>query len=316
MLCKNNLILAFDFQKMLVQSDMQIRKIQMNKIQSMLHDTESLKVETEEYYDDHISVYQNAVVFDEPPDRVTIIKEPECSIKLAKKTHQCPICQKIFSRPSHLLRHSVVHTKIKRKKAKELKLEIEAEDKDWQPEQAKQSGPKRAKKFKCQLCQKSFTTYYGLQKHSDLHENGYLCKFCKKEFAVKSDMSNHIFADHKEDQKHACDHCDKSFTQKSSLKEHIRTHFPNEKPFLCPICGQAFNLSSSLRHHIQRHDGEKKFVCTDCPSKFLTKSALRSHLLSHTGEKPYICKTCNKGFAKSHSLKKHIRTHTGERMIV
>lgn len=318
MLCKNNLILAYDFQQMLVQSDTQIRKFLANKKQSLVDDS---KTENVEYLEES---YENEIMFDDPSEEVHIITEPQ----LVKKINECSICHKTFSRPSHLQRHSVVHTRKnhqnKRSQVSTDENRINKSQVEEHPERLVKNADdlnqsasvqEKVKKFICKLCQKGFITYYSLQKHSDLHVNGYLCKFCQKEFTLKSEMHAHISVEHKDDRKHECDHCAKSFGQKSTLKEHLRTHFPDDKPFLCPVCGQAFHLSSSLRHHVQRHSSEKKFDCTYCPAKFLTKGGLTSHLLSHTGEKRHICGTCNKAFAKSYSLKKHIRIHTGERKI-
>lgn len=306
------MVLAFEFQQMLIRSDEQIRKFLEIKIQPIGHDSKSFQAESEECTKDNVLMNENDIVIGDSAVEITTI----CSEKLEKKTHKCPICCKIFSRPSHLQRHSIVHTRTKGQKTLQSHKENVVEIKIDLSDDMTKPMPEKTENLKCKLCQKAFTTCYSLERHVSLHKNGYQCKFCQKQFEVKAEMHHHITTDHKNDQKHSCDHCNKTFSHKSSLREHLRTHYPNEKPFLCPICGQAFNLSSSLRQHVQRHSGEKKFLCTYCPSKFVSKGALTSHLFSHTGEKPHVCTTCNKAFSKSYSLTKHIRTHTGERKLL
>lgn len=280
MLCKNNLILAYDFRQMLVQSEIQIREILTN------NSNVEAKVEClEENFIENDNAENEDQVIDEE-------KQVSVAAGKVKVVHKCDICEKIFSRASHLKRHAIVHTRERKKRLKKRNI-----------------SRKKEKNVICSVCEKGFVSKDSLRKHLILHENGYSCKYCEKTFKIKAELQTHVTSEHKEITQHSCPHCSKAFSANYLLKEHIRSHDPE---FLCPICGRAFHRSSTLRHHVYLHNAEKKFVCNYCGTKFATRNGLKSHLLSHTGEKKFVCETCNKPFAKSDGLTKHRRLHTGQ----
>lgn len=137
-------------------------------------------------------------------------------------------------------------------------------------------------RFKCDKCNKMYSTSMGLSKHQQFHCPAAECNQEKKQ--------------------HACQDCGKLYTTMGALKMHIRTH---TLPCKCPICGKAFSRPWLLQGHIRTHTGEKPFQCPDCPRSFADRSNLRAHQQTHVEVKKYACKVCNKSFSRMSLLNKH-----------
>lgn len=141
---------------------------------------------------------------------------------------------------------------------------------------------KCAPRYKCEECEKSYSTFAGLSKHQQFHCPAAECNQEKKFFN--------------------CEHCEKSYTTSGALKMHIRTH---TLPCKCPTCGKAFSRPWLLQGHIRTHTGEKPFSCQHCSRAFADRSNLRAHLQTHADVKKYICNSCNKSFSRMSLLSKH-----------
>ncbi|XP_075150009.1 snail [Haematobia irritans] len=137
-------------------------------------------------------------------------------------------------------------------------------------------------RFKCDKCNKMYSTSMGLSKHQQFHCPAAECNQEKKQ--------------------HSCQDCGKLYTTMGALKMHIRTH---TLPCKCPICGKAFSRPWLLQGHIRTHTGEKPFQCPDCPRSFADRSNLRAHQQTHVDVKKYACKVCNKSFSRMSLLNKH-----------
>ncbi|KAH8306046.1 hypothetical protein KR018_008270 [Drosophila ironensis] len=137
-------------------------------------------------------------------------------------------------------------------------------------------------RFKCEQCQKMYSTSMGLSKHQQFHCPAAECNQEKKT--------------------HSCEECGKLYTTIGALKMHIRTH---TLPCKCPICGKAFSRPWLLQGHIRTHTGEKPFECPDCPRSFADRSNLRAHQQTHVDVKKYACQVCHKSFSRMSLLNKH-----------
>ncbi|KAH8233914.1 hypothetical protein KR032_003668 [Drosophila birchii] len=137
-------------------------------------------------------------------------------------------------------------------------------------------------RFKCEECQKMYSTSMGLSKHRQFHCPAAECNQEKKT--------------------HSCEECGKLYTTIGALKMHIRTH---TLPCKCPICGKAFSRPWLLQGHIRTHTGEKPFQCPDCPRSFADRSNLRAHQQTHVDVKKYACQVCHKSFSRMSLLNKH-----------
>ncbi|KAM8717909.1 hypothetical protein ACLKA7_004587 [Drosophila subpalustris] len=137
-------------------------------------------------------------------------------------------------------------------------------------------------RYKCDNCQKMYSTSMGLSKHRQFHCPAAECN--------------------QEKRQHACEECGKLYNTIGALKMHIRTH---TLPCKCPICGKAFSRPWLLQGHIRTHTGEKPFQCPDCPRSFADRSNLRAHQQTHVDVKKYACQVCHKSFSRMSLLNKH-----------
>ena len=105
-------------------------------------------------------------------------------------------------------------------------------------------------RFKCDQCQKFFTSILGLKQHQMTH-NG-----------LKPFM---------------CDICGYRGRSKQYMRLHNRVH-TGEKPFECVQCKKRFTRAFGLAKHMRMHKGEKPHICHVCGQRFIEKHNLQSHL--------------------------------------
>uniref|UniRef100_A0A336M3Y1 CSON009405 protein n=1 Tax=Culicoides sonorensis TaxID=179676 RepID=A0A336M3Y1_CULSO len=242
-----------------------------------------------------------------------LVNDPETNTKY----YVCKICEKKFTRQTHVKRHMLTHSSIK--------------------------------PYKCQHCEKSFNRSDHLQKHAILHSNKYntyTCDICtNKTFSRPESLKNHMkrHYDEPKPKNFVCETCNKGFTTQKYLDTHIQTHSApksftckfcsevfeerkdlhqhnklhiNERPYLCSECGQRFLRNDYLVIHMRRHKGEKPYKCRFCEKSFPRATDLTVHERYHTEEKTHLCNTCGKGFHRSYNLKIHERTHSGKFFLI
>uniref|UniRef100_A0A3Q4BEC8 Zinc finger protein 710 n=1 Tax=Mola mola TaxID=94237 RepID=A0A3Q4BEC8_MOLML len=195
------------------------------------------------------------------------------------------------------------------------------------------------KRWKCRMCEKSYTSKYNLVTHI-LGHNGikpHGCHLCGKLFKQLSHLHTHLLT-HQGMRPHKCQVCHKAFTQTSHLKRHMMQH-SDVKPYSCSVCSRGFAYPSELRAHEMKHEKGQENVCVECGLDFPTLAQLKRHLTAHRGPtlyrcsecqktfqypsqlqnhmmkhkdiRPYICSECGMEFIQSHHLKQHTLTHKG-----
>ncbi|XP_050971119.1 zinc finger protein 408 isoform X1 [Labeo rohita] len=190
---------------------------------------------------------------------------------------------------------------------------------DSSAEQNEQDFVIRERKYKCDVCDKSFFQLCHLKKHKFTHQNQkpYMCTECGKTYSSQESFQAHLLM-HRGQRPFQCQHCDKSYGLKRDLKEHQVLH-SGEKPFVCDICGKAFARRPSLRVHREVHRTKEpdyqapKVKCPECNKELANSGSLRNHMRLHTGERPYVCQHCDKSFCQRGNLLGHMRIHTGEK---
>ncbi|XP_053428089.1 zinc finger protein 267-like [Nycticebus coucang] len=197
-------------------------------------------------------------------------------IYTGENSHQRNKREKIFSQPSNLRNHNIIH-----------------------PEESL---------FKCKECGKTFTLSPECKPHKIYgKEKFYKCKECGKAFYYGSHLTLHQRI-HAGEKPYTCKECGKTFYYNSCLNRHQRIH-TGEKPYKCKECGKTFNHTSSFAQHQRIHTGEKPYRCKECGKAFKCSSHLIEHQRIHTGEKPYKCEECSKAFKCSSHLTRHQRIH-------
>ncbi|XP_054631803.1 zinc finger protein 710a isoform X2 [Dunckerocampus dactyliophorus] len=172
------------------------------------------------------------------------------------------------------------------------------------------------KRWKCRMCEKSYTSKYNLVTHI-LGHNGikpHECIHCGKLFKQPSHLQTHLLT-HQGTRPHKCTVCEKAFTQTSHLKRHMLQH-TDVKPYSCRFCGRGFAYPSELRTHESKHENGQCHVCTQCGMEFPTYAHLKRHLTSHQGPTTYQCTECHKSFAYRSQLQNHLMKHQNVRPYV
>lgn len=172
------------------------------------------------------------------------------------------------------------------------------------------------KRWKCRMCEKSYTSKYNLVTHI-LGHNGikpHECLHCGKLFKQPSHLQTHLLT-HQGTRPHKCTVCEKAFTQTSHLKRHMLQH-SDVKPYSCRFCGRGFAYPSELRTHESKHENGQCHVCTQCGMEFPTYAHLKRHLTSHQGPTTYQCTECQKSFAYRSQLQNHLMKHQNVRPYV
>lgn len=172
------------------------------------------------------------------------------------------------------------------------------------------------KRWKCRMCDKSYTSKYNLVTHILGHSGikTHECLHCGKLFKQPSHLQTHLLT-HQGTRPHKCTVCEKAFTQTSHLKRHMLQH-SDVKPYSCRFCNRGFAYPSELRAHENKHENGQCHVCTHCGLEFPTYAHLKRHLTSHEGPTTYQCTECHKSFSYHSQLQNHLMKHQNVRPYV
>lgn len=248
------------------------------------------------------------------------------------RTYPCKSCDKVFTKPSHLLRHNTKHT--------------------------------GERPFPCDVCGKGFVSKSNMEKHRVLHSGvkSKICDECGKAFALSSYLVRHKLLHEKERNEklgikpplehHLCFECGKVFSKALYLQKHMERHVKGKcyecricgkkfsqrmnrinheflhnktKDLECNICHKKFALKCYLKIHMQRHQksaegkverkprpnlGQKPFECSQCGKCYSSAKYLSSHEKRHENPKKFVCETCGRNFQQKINLQRHMLTHT------
>ena len=171
----------------------------------------------------------------------------------------------------------------------------------------KTHDPERS--FKCDACDREFTTANNLKRHTRTHTNErpFQCDVCKHTFRRADHLRVHKRT-HTNERRFQCDLCAQKFTQKHSLMVHERSH-TGELPFQCDVCKKKFTQKHGLTVHKRIHTGERPFRCDECHHTFSRADHLLIHKRTHIGKRPFQCAICNKDFTQKTHLRVHMDSH-------
>ncbi|XP_051524468.1 zinc finger protein 366-like isoform X1 [Myxocyprinus asiaticus] len=172
------------------------------------------------------------------------------------------------------------------------------------------------KRWKCRMCEKSYTSKYNLITHilghSGIKPHG--CTVCGKLFKQLSHLHTHMLT-HQGARPHKCQVCHKAFTQTSHLKRHMMQH-SDIKPYSCNVCARGFAYPSELRAHELKHERGQENICVECGLDFPTLAQLKRHLTAHRGPVQYDCSECGKSFQYPSQLQNHMMKHKDIRPFI
>ncbi|XP_052895069.1 zinc finger protein 85-like [Anopheles moucheti] len=165
------------------------------------------------------------------------------------------------------------------------------------------------KPFRCEHCDKTFTSNRTLVSHRSCHITGqHKCAQCGRAFNRKENLNRHISLKHGE-ATIPCDVCPKKFKTITVLNIHKLSH-TGEKRFKCrtETCDKRYlTVADRRRHEMSVHTFERPHKCSYCNAAFIRKRQLMIHERRHTGDKPYVCPSCGKDFVDAYPLRNHMR---------
>lgn len=143
--------------------------------------------------------------------------------------YECPHCGMKFIRSARLRGHMRVHMQ----------------------RSSIQSKAGESKPFRCDQCNKDFTSTQSWQIHLELHKrNPFWCLSCARGFSDEKSLDKHLQS-HNE-KPHICNVCHKGFQRAAQLINHYKSHI-GTKPYQCSLCGRSFTFPGNLMTHRQRH---------------------------------------------------------------
>jgi hypothetical protein len=199
--------------------------------------------------------------------------------------------------------------------------------------------------YRCELCNKSFTSGDILRTHKKVtHEGSKMkdCPICGRPIQV--DMKGHIWT-HKspaekaesialgqvpanvksnlkreEMKPHLCPTCGRRFSKPHNLRQHMNVHVekPQRVTFKCDQCDKTFLSRLTLKLHIRTvHDRDsivRWYTCPQpgCGTKYITKQDYDTHYSrkhADESEKKFACDICNRRFYSRNHLRTHIKYH-------
>jgi len=193
--------------------------------------------------------------------------------------------------------------------------------------------------FKCEVCQKTFSEDWKLEKHKTIHISGvesFVCDLCKMLFLQSNLLVDHIMNNHsgKKDKKqifHQCEQCDYKTRLKANLRRHIKSIHIGIKSeqnhsgkkvkkqifHQCEQCEYKTRLKANLKRHIKSiHIGIKseqndftatKLNCDQCDFKTHWKLCLKRHVKTIHRLK-YNCEQCEFQTNLMSYLKLHVKS--------
>lgn len=231
----------------------------------------------------------------------------------------CMFCKKIF-KTSHELKK---HANSKHSNLKVFKCALPTCDAMFDSEtnllhHMHDLHPDRT--FACHICCQSSNSLKDAAEHLKIHTQSstdeidvrnirYTCLVCNCSFSTQQGLQKHQqTATHK----HECHICNKTFNDARYLRRHIKIH--KGTPHSCQICGRVFQLKTSLSNHMLIHNTVPEFTCMHCSMTFKRKDHLIRHIVTHQSKKVYECPLkkiigCNMSFHRKDKLQRHFSTH-------
>lgn len=180
--------------------------------------------------------------------------------------------------------------------------------------------------FKCDQCDRRFITYtarqhHKVRQHTSVEDRKFKCVLCEKSFSsanpLKRHMQNHI---PEKERPHKCPHCGQGFNTVPILNEHINAKHNKQSNFVCETCGQAFTTLKLLQIHRRKHDEDIKaqrlknrvmVPCNLCGKKFVGSRNIVKHQATSCSKAghQFFCPVCGKQCKSQRSLSLHVKVH-------
>lgn len=164
----------------------------------------------------------------------------------------------------------------------------------------------------CPVCGESFAVHALLRKHYPIHFPNFLCDICGRAFLDKISLIRHISIH--SDRRHPCKMCKRTYANRGALLQHIKKFHRGEKGYCCSLCPERFNdYSQKNRHQFEVHGLPcRTYTCETCNRVFYRNCKLSEHVKrTHLKQKNYLCDMCDKEFFTNGELTMHKLRHSG-----
>lgn len=251
-----------------------------------------------------------------------------------QKKVPCPICGKLFTNETNVLRHSRIHSSpytcphcvkvftdgieysehIKAEHAdlmfccKECDAILPSKKAFVSHTVSQHSNAEKLlegiKDKECPICDRKFEKLSALESHMAVHssEKNHECPACPKKYKYLPRLEQHIKDEHNNDVVFTCSECEEQFSLKGKLDLHVKLY--HDGNYQCLTCYEEFPERLQLEEHqFKNHD--ICFTCSKCKNKFETSMKLKHHLAEHTSQNN-LCDICGAGFEHKPQLKSHL----------
>ena len=132
----------------------------------------------------------------------------------------------------------------------------------------------------CSYCQKVLSSKYAKLRHESIvhmNKKDYHCDVCDKYFSTFYGLRGHLAGNHG-GQKLKCDLCSAEFSYPHTFKEHTeRCSNKKQRQFCCSQCEAEFNTKRTLKVHSRGQHSNNTHVCEDCGQEFNYESSYIRH---------------------------------------
>ena len=198
---------------------------------------------------------------DSSKEFLTSIDEKKKPILKGKTSFSCKICDTSFKVKKSLKRHiALVHEGKKPFQCNTCKFSFLSKQ-DLEVHTELVHAP-------CGICGKVFQFKQNLKRHIETVHEGkkpFKCNLCEFSSASSYGLDCHEKSIHLLEKPFKCDTCEACFGLESNLKRHIISAHGEKRPFQCYLCDANFKLKQRLKRHTDTvHEGKKPFKSYKC----------------------------------------------------
>ncbi|XP_057665944.1 zinc finger protein 420-like isoform X1 [Diorhabda carinulata] len=219
----------------------------------------------------------------------------------------CNLCNKSFTKHSHLVRHLHTHGIVDEENMKTLK---------------KYTDSKGKKIMECDYCDRKFKYKKSFLHH--MHQEHGMDDFDSDFDKVDGDKLKKIKSESKDGQEHtnmgvglSHDELQINSTKQEDDDgdvgipdaENVFVKKARSKNQVCHVCGASFSRANHLTRHMTLHRAVLIHQCDRCEKAFATEEHLKVHVEEEHINKPYVCTVCNKPFSRGEHLIRHLKVH-------
>ncbi len=228
---------------------------------------------------------------------------------------KCNICAQIFTDPTELADHMILHTPV----------------------------IKSPTSYSCKVCSKIFPHHRSLQGHMKFHTGDTSmrkpvhrknkCDICSEKFVYAVSRYEHMKEVHGvkiPDKKPECLICKLILPNKGYLANHMKSH-ANDINYKCTVCSEEFKYRHDYkRHRSSKHPGynfeskdllplgmteDQLHACSLCGKQYIQKAGLAAHMKKHKLEEICTCSICKLSFKNVADYREHCTIlHPGEEL--